>query len=91
MASLKETAEQLTGELEELVGQLRSEMTNGNVDFDKLTSIADDLSEKADGLAETFTSVNDTLMQRVQQTKSSSGKSRRSGSQSESSKAGARS
>jgi uncharacterized protein YoxC len=97
MASLKETAEQLTGQLEELVGQLRSELTNGNVDFDKLVSIADDLSEKADGLAETFTSVNDTLMQRVQQTKGSSGggggsgQSGRSGSRSESSKAGARS
>jgi capsule polysaccharide export protein KpsE/RkpR len=92
MASLKETAEQLAGQLEELVGQLRSELTNGNVDFDKLVSIADELSERADGLAETFTSVNDTLLQRVQQAKgSSSGQSRRSGSQSESSKAGAKS
>ena len=93
MASLKDTAEQLTGQLEELVGQLRSELTNGNVDFDKLVSIADELSERADGLAETFTSINDTLLQRAQQAKgsSSSGQSRRSGSQSESSKAGAKS
>jgi uncharacterized protein YoxC len=92
MASLKETAGQLTNELEDLVGQLRSELTNGNVDFDKLVSIADDLSEKADGLAETFTSVNDTLMQRLQQAKDGGGQSRRSGSQQqESSKAGGRS
>ena len=95
MASLKETAEQLTDQLEELVGQLRSELTNGKVDFEKLVSIADQLSESADGLAETFNSVNDTLMQRLQQAKS--GGSRRSGSQSSSSgsqsesKAGARS
>jgi uncharacterized protein YoxC len=91
MASLKETAEQLTNELEDLVGQLRSELTNGNVDFDKLVSIADDLSEKADRLAETFTSVNETLMQRLQQAKDGGGLSRRSGSQQESSKAGERS
>lgn len=97
MASLKETAEQLTDQLEDLVGQLRSELTNGKVDFEKLVSIADELSESADGLAETFNSVNDTLMQRLQQAKSGGG-SRRSGSQSSQSsgsqsesKAGARS
>ena len=93
MASLKDTAEQLTKQLEELVGQLRSELTNGNVDFEKLVTIADDLSERADGLAETFNNVNDTLMQRLKQAKggSSGGQSKRSGSQSESSKAGSRS
>src|ERR671930_2560724 len=80
MPSLKETAEQLTDQLENLVGQLRSELTNGNVDFEKLTAIADELSESADGLAETFNSVNDTLMQRLQQAKSGGG-SPRAGSQ----------
>jgi ABC-type transporter Mla subunit MlaD len=95
MASLKDTAEQLTNQLEELVGQLRSELTNGSVDFEKLATIADELSERADGLAETFSNVNDALMQRIKKTKSSSsggGQSKRSGSQSsESSKASARS
>ena len=95
MASLKETAEQLTDQLEELVGQLRSELTNGKVDFEKLVSLADELSESADGLAETFNSVNETLMQRLQSAKSGSsgsGQSRKSSSQSsEQSKAGARS
>jgi hypothetical protein len=100
MASLKDTAEQLTNELEDLVGQLRSELTNGNVDFDKLVSIADELSESADGLAETFGNVNDTLMQRVKQAKGSSSssssgaQSRKSGgsqSSAQSEKAGARS
>ena len=80
MASLKDT-EQLTQRLEELVSELRSELSNGNVDFEKLVGVADELSEMADGLAETFNSVNDTLMQRLQQAKSGGG-SRRSGSQS---------
>jgi L-ribulose-5-phosphate 3-epimerase UlaE len=81
MASLKDT-EHLTQELEDLAGQLRSELGNGNVDFERLISIADELSERADGLAETFNSVNDTLMQRLEQAKS--GRSRSSGRQSES-------
>jgi capsule polysaccharide export protein KpsE/RkpR len=93
MPSLKQTAEELTDQLEGLVGQMRSELTNGNVDFEKLASIADDLSERADGLADTFSSVNDRLMQQLKQAKGggSSGQSRRYGAKSESSKAGARS
>ena len=69
MASLKDV-EQLTEKLEDLVGQLRSELTNGNVDFERLVSLADELSEQADGVAETFNSVNDTLMQRLEEAKS---------------------
>ena len=58
MASLKD-AQQLTKGLEDLVGQLQSELQNGNVDFEKLVSISDEISERADGIAETFTNVND--------------------------------
>ena len=72
MASLKETA-QLADELEELVGQLRSELQNGEVDFEKLVTLSDQLSERADGLAETFNSINDTLMQRIEQARSGGG------------------
>jgi hypothetical protein len=90
MASLKDF-QQLTQELENLVGELNSELQNGEVDFDKLVSITDDLSEQADGLAETFNSVNDALMQRLKGTKEgSSGGSRQQGSKSPA-KAGARS
>jgi hypothetical protein len=92
MASLKD-AQQLTQDLENLVGRLSSELQNGEVDFDKLVSISDQLSERADGLAETFTSVNDALMERLQAVKSeasSGGSSRQQGSRSES-KSGARS
>jgi ABC-type transporter Mla subunit MlaD len=65
MASLKD-AQQLTKGLEDLVGQLSSELKNGNVDFEKLVSISDEISERADGIAETFSNVNDTLMERLQ-------------------------
>ena len=84
MASLKDV-EQLTEKLEDLVGQLRSELTNGNVDFERLVSLADELSEQADGVAETFNSVNDTLMQRLEEAKSGRSRgSRQSESKSES-------
>jgi capsule polysaccharide export protein KpsE/RkpR len=91
MASLKDT-QQLTRGLENLVEQLNSELQNGDVDFDKLVSISDELSERADGLAETFSSVNDALMERLQQAKGGGSSSSRQGSSSRSeSKAGARS
>jgi hypothetical protein len=88
MASLKET-EQLTQQLEELIGQLRSELQNGEVDFEKLVTLSDEISERADGMAETFSTVNDALMQRITQT-NDGGSSRKQGSRS-TSKAGSRS
>jgi uncharacterized protein YgfB (UPF0149 family) len=87
MASLKDV-QQLTQELEGLVGQLNSELQNGEVDFEKLVSITDSLSEQADSLAETFNSVNDALMERIQGAKQGQGSSQSSRSQA---KAGARS
>ena len=66
MASLKD-AQQLTKGLQDLVGQLSDELKNGSVDFEKLVSISDEISERADGIAETFSNVNDTLMERLQQ------------------------
>jgi L-ribulose-5-phosphate 3-epimerase UlaE len=90
MASLKDT-EQLTERLDDLVGQLRSELGNGEVDFEKLVTLADELSEEADGLAETFNSVNDTLMQRLEQAKSGrGGRSRSTSRQSDSSSSAAK-
>ena len=89
MASLKDL-QQLTQELENLVGQLSSELENGEVDFDKLISITDGLSAQADGLAETFTNVNDALMQRLGSAKGSESSGSQQASKSQS-KAGARS
>jgi hypothetical protein len=64
MASLKD-AEKLTNDLEDLIGRLRDELQNGG-DFEKVVAVADELSEQADGLAETFNSLNDTLRERLQ-------------------------
>ena len=69
MASLKDT-QQLTEELEDLVGKIKSELTDGNVDFDMLVEMTDQLSERSDNLAETFSSINDALMERLGQAKS---------------------
>ena len=65
MASLRDAADKMTTQLDELVEQMRQELTEGDVDFEKLGSLADQISERADGLAETFTSVNEALMQRI--------------------------
>ncbi len=81
MASLKDT-QQLTQGLEDLVGQLTSELQNGEVDFEKLVSISDELSERADGLAETFNTVNDALMARLQDATGSGSRQQGSGSSS---------
>jgi hypothetical protein len=87
MAKLKD-AQQLTKGLEELVGQLKSELGNGNVDFEKLVSISDEISEQADGIAETFTNVNDTLMERIQQASGGKAGGSRTSNRKEEEKAG---
>jgi hypothetical protein len=80
VASLKDV-QQLTKELDGLVEQLNKELQNGEVDFEKLVSVMDELSERADGLAETFSNMNDALMQRLQDAKAGSrGGSRQQGS-----------
>lgn len=63
MASLKEV-EKVADDLEQLVGELRSELSNGT-DFERLTEIADEISEKADNAAQTFSTVNETLLSRI--------------------------
>ena len=73
MASLKEATGAVTDRLEDLVGQLRSELDGGEADFERLSGVADQISEAADGLAETFSNVNETLMQRLDQLKGSGG------------------
>ena len=84
MASLKEV-EKVADDLEQLVGEMRSELSNGT-DFERLTQIADEISEKADVAAQTFSTVNETLMSRISEiTGKSSGGSSRSRSSSGSS------
>ena len=64
MASMKD-AEQLTKNLESLVGDLKTELREGKGDFEKLVQLADRISESADGFAETFSSINETLTNRI--------------------------
>jgi hypothetical protein len=82
MASLKEV-EKVADDLEQLVGEMRSELTNGT-DFEKLTQIADEISEKADNAAQTFSTVNETLMSRISDLTGKSGNRSRSSSGSKS-------
>jgi len=63
MAAIKDV-ERVADDLESLVGELRSELKNGP-DFEKLMSIADEISEHADNAAQTFSCVNEALMSRL--------------------------
>jgi hypothetical protein len=65
MASIKDV-ERVADDLERLVSDLRSELTN-SADFEKLIEIADEISEHADNAAQTFSTVNETLMSRIEE------------------------
>jgi ABC-type transporter Mla subunit MlaD len=74
MASVKDV-ERVADDLESLVNDLRSEVKN-DTDFARLMQIADAISEHADNAAQTFSSVNEALMSRLNDlggTKKSSG------------------
>ena len=75
MASIKDV-ERVADDLERLVSDLRSELS-GSADFEKLIEIADEISEHADNAAQTFSTVNETLMSRIEELTGG----RRSGSQ----------
>ena len=63
MASLKDV-EQVADDLSKLVDQLRKEIKD-DASFERLTQISDQISEHADNAAETFSTVNDALMSRL--------------------------
>ena len=77
MASLKDV-EKLADDLESLVQEMRNEMKNGPTDFERLMQIADEISEHADDAAQTFNSVNEALMSRLNDLGSGSRKSSQS-------------
>jgi len=60
MASLKDAAE-LTNEIVELAQQLHGELTEGDVDFEKMVSLADQIGERCDSVASTFSTFNEAL------------------------------
>ncbi len=86
MASVNDV-EKLADDLGELVDELRSEVKNGT-DFERLMQIADEISEHADNAAQTFSTVNETLMSRISEVsdKSNGGNRSRSSSGNRSSK-----
>jgi len=55
--------EKVADDLESLAGELKKELKSG--DFDRLIQIADQISEHADEAAQTFATVNDALMSRI--------------------------
>ena len=67
MASLKDV-EQVADDLSNLVEQLRKEIQN-DASFEKLTELADQISEHADNAAGTFSTVNEALMGRLDELK----------------------
>ena len=89
MASLKDV-EQVADDLSALVDQLRGEIKN-NASFDKLVTLADEISEHADEAAGTFSTVNEALMSRLNELKGGGSSSSGSGSTSGSARAKARS
>jgi hypothetical protein len=85
MASLKDTVN-LTSQLTDLTNQLHSELTEGDVDFERMIEIADQISEHADNLAAAFTRVNEALAEPLRRDGSGSGGSSGNGSRSSSSR-----
>ena len=82
MASLKDV-ERVADDLSNLVDQLRKELQD-NASFDRLVQLADEISEHADEAAGTFTTVNEALMSRLNDIKSTGTSGSSSGSNSSS-------
>jgi len=82
MASLKDV-ERVADDLSNLVDQLRRELRD-NASFDRLVQLADEISEHADEAAGTFTTVNEALMSRLNDIKSTGTSGSSSGSSSSS-------
>ena len=58
-------AKELTAPLEQLVRELRKELSESRGDFDRLVELSDEIGAQADALAETFGNINETLMARI--------------------------
>jgi ABC-type transporter Mla subunit MlaD len=74
MASLKDV-ERVADDLSKLVDDLRKELRN-NASFERLTQIADEISEHADEAAGTFSTVNEALMSRLNDLKGAASSAR---------------
>jgi hypothetical protein len=85
VASVKD-AQQLVQHVESALAELKDALrnNNGNLDFERIARLADEIAERADAVAETFSSLNEVLIGRIDEItgsrSSSSSSSRRSSS-----------
>jgi hypothetical protein len=66
VASVKDAQKLVThveGALSELKDALRN--NDGDFDFERMAGLADEIGERADAVADTFSSLNDVLMGRI--------------------------
>ena len=62
MATLKELS-LMTNELDRLGGELHAELTEGDIDFQKMVGLADTIGETADKLAAAFNTMSIALVE----------------------------
>lgn len=80
MASVKD-AQKLVQHVESALAELKDALrsNDGNLDFEGIARLADEIAERADAVAETFSSLNEVLMGRIEEigngSRSSSGSS----------------
>ncbi len=64
MATLEEAADR-AAELEKLAKELKTELRDGDADFERIRALADEVSTKAARMASAFASINDVLGERL--------------------------
>jgi hypothetical protein len=66
VASVKD-AQKLVTHVESAVSELKDALRNndGDFDFQRMAGLADEIGERADALADTFSSLDDVLMGRI--------------------------
>jgi hypothetical protein len=85
VASVKD-AQKLVTHVETALSDMKDALrsSDGNLDFERMADLADEIGERADALAETFISLNELLMGRIDEItggrKSSGSKARSSNS-----------
>jgi hypothetical protein len=68
VASVKD-AQKLVTHVETALSDMKDALrsSDGNLDFERMADLADEIGERADALAETFISLNEVLMGRIEE------------------------
>jgi hypothetical protein len=76
VASVKD-AQQLVQHVESAVSELKDAIrsSDGTVDFERIAGLADEVGERADAVAETFSSLNEVLIGRIDEISGNGNKS----------------